>query len=62
MSPVQGSLFDPAMLTDDGMPRDCPVCKGTGWRPIGYPAPHNVADVVTRCKNCAGTGRAVVPY
>ncbi len=69
MSPIQASLFDPALLTADGMPRDCPCCKGSGRRMSVSPfsGVHVVLVDAERgvwqpCKNCAGTGRAVIPY
>ncbi len=64
MSPIQASLFDPALLTTDGMPRDCPCCKGTGWRYAHNPELDEYGTGLSRvaCKNCAGTGRAVIPY
>ncbi len=55
MSPIQGSLFDPALLTTDGMPRDCPCCKGSGYMLIG-------TSQQKLCGNCEGTGRARIPY
>lgn len=55
-SPGQSSLFDPDRLTPDGLPRDCPSCKGTGWR-------IRMSDFeLEPCKNCAGTGRAIIPF
>ncbi len=54
MSPVQGSLFDPAMLTADGMPRDCAMCQGTGERVV--------KGVLVTCGNCKGSGRALIPF
>ncbi len=51
----QTSLFDSEKLTDDGMPRDCPCCKGSGYLLIG-------TSEQRLCGNCKGTGRAVVPF